>query len=329
MTDVRTISPDASLLNDSVLDVTALTGGLNVVCDGPVVPASIKLPTCFVTMDFPVTPFNMSQQLSSGLPVVFAGAIPMTLAASVTANGNSIFWFPFREAMAWALEQLATIATQTETHGSVLVRLTLKGNFIWSQGCSSITLDGDTLAKAQRDASGNLYSALQLPSGDGRPGGNFESWFWVPGYCDKSFPKAFVPFQQITSVAGPDPSGDRVVVGMMTGANFATATQKLPVSDVTVGKIYCQPVQMGPGTLAYAYVATAAERLGNFSAFGAPILDPLTGAAFPGNQIPASRLPSPSATASPGVFAWRVRSILPAYGYYGYGSFQGIGAELI
>jgi hypothetical protein len=119
------------------------------------------------------------------------------------------------------------------------------------------------------------------------------------------------------------------VVGTMTSANFATARQ-LPASDVTVPKIYCQPVQIGPGTFVYAYVASAAERTGNFSSFSAPIIDPATGGPFPGNIIPANRLPGGIVTQpAPGVFAWRVRAIQPAYGYYGYGGFQGIGVELI
>jgi hypothetical protein len=116
-------------------------------------------------------------------------------------------------------------------------------------------------------------------------------------------------------------------VGFMTPANFKFA-ESLPVSDVTVGKIYCQPVQMGPGTFVYAYVASAVERTGNFSNFFAPIIDPLTRQQFSGNIIPANRLPGGTETA-PGVFAWRVRAIQPPYGYYGYGGFQGIGVELL
>lgn len=42
------------------------------------------------------------------------------------------------------------------------------------------------------------------------------------------------------------------------------------------------------------FVPTAAERRGDFSALGKPIIDPQTGQAFPGNQIPASRLSAPA-----------------------------------
>ncbi|MEO7653429.1 MAG: TonB-dependent receptor, partial [Bryobacteraceae bacterium] len=44
------------------------------------------------------------------------------------------------------------------------------------------------------------------------------------------------------------------------------------------------------GSLCSASVPTAAERTGNFSAFGKVITDPSTNAAFPGNIIPANRI---------------------------------------
>jgi hypothetical protein len=39
-----------------------------------------------------------------------------------------------------------------------------------------------------------------------------------------------------------------------------------------------------------AFVPTAADRNGNFSATAKQLVDPVTGATFPGNQIPASLL---------------------------------------
>ncbi len=43
-----------------------------------------------------------------------------------------------------------------------------------------------------------------------------------------------------------------------------------------------------------AFVPTAAERSGDFSAISTPLKDPVTGAPFPGNQIPVSRFSAPS-----------------------------------
>jgi hypothetical protein len=43
-----------------------------------------------------------------------------------------------------------------------------------------------------------------------------------------------------------------------------------------------------------SFVPTAAERAGDFSAISTPLKDPVTGALFPGNQIPISRFSAPS-----------------------------------
>jgi hypothetical protein len=61
----------------------------------------------------------------------------------------------------------------------ILAQLTLRGNFIWSQSDPQLYLDGDTFGVAQTDASGNPTLGLNLPSGDGRQGGDFQMWFWL------------------------------------------------------------------------------------------------------------------------------------------------------
>jgi hypothetical protein len=65
----------------------------------------------------------------------------------------------------------------------LLLRLTLKGNFIWSAEALSLFkkgtpggyLDGEAL-RAPRDFDAH---EIALPSGDGRRGGDFEMWFWL------------------------------------------------------------------------------------------------------------------------------------------------------
>jgi hypothetical protein len=61
----------------------------------------------------------------------------------------------------------------------ILARLSLKGNFIWSQSDPQLYLDGDTFGVAQTDASGRQSLGISLPSGDGRQGGDFQMWFWL------------------------------------------------------------------------------------------------------------------------------------------------------
>ncbi|MCC7154687.1 MAG: hypothetical protein IT161_08945 [Bryobacterales bacterium] len=112
-----------------------------------------------------------------------------------------------------------------------------------------------------------------------------------------------------TWAAGLDPAADRVVVASMTAANFdlyralplpARPNQKIcgltPVTrDAVLG-----------GVWGYAYVPAAAERMGDFSAFPGILTDPVSGRPFPGNIIPASRMP--------GVVAWRISTVPPAPG---------------
>ena len=68
----------------------------------------------------------------------------------------------------------------------------------------------------------------------------------------------------------------------------------------TVNQEYCEAVELCPGLFANAYVPTAAEKLGNFSAFQGLLIDPSTDLPFPGGIIPLSRSD---------IFAWRIWSL--------------------
>jgi hypothetical protein len=86
----------------------------------------------------------------------------------------------------------------------------------------------------------------------------------------------------------------------MSISNFNLLLQNIP-QPATPNQQFCGLVNLAPGLFAQAYVPTAAERAGDFSAFGGPLIDPTTGQPFPGSIIPLSRLPDP--------FAWRVSSV--------------------
>jgi hypothetical protein len=57
---------------------------------------------------------------------------------------------------------------------------------------------------------------------------------------------------------------------------------------------YQQTIERAAPAGRIAFVPTAAERRGDFSQLGRPIIDPVTRQAFPNNQIPASRLSGPA-----------------------------------
>ncbi|HTS31374.1 MAG TPA: Ig-like domain-containing protein [Bryobacteraceae bacterium] len=116
-----------------------------------------------------------------------------------------------------------------------------------------------------------------------------------------TFPAGFVPFTSVSSFTQPNTAGDLAVVGSMTSSNYATY-QGLPL-PVAPNQQFCGTVLLAPGVPVTAYVPTAAERGGDFSAFAGLLIDPLAnGGAFPGGVIPSSRIPA--------TLAWRIASVL-------------------
>jgi len=321
VTNMRTIQPSTELGNDTLVPLTTFLNGIKLTCDAALDPTTLKLPTLSVTLD---TPVDGADSVTTG---IYPAATPIKLMANLAVGdpGNvSAFWIPTPQARALVLEQMAVFAAQTENYGEALVSVTFKGSFVWEKGSSSSLLNGPAFGTPQN---GNI--GIALPSGNGQRGGDFQCWFWVPGYTDSSFPNGYVPFISHASIAGPDSTGDYVVVGEMTSTSLQSMAA-LPEPDVAARKIYTNPIELAPGLQVFAYVPIDLERGGNFSNFGVAIHDPKTGSPFPGNIIPAAEQPPFSPKAAPGVFAWRIRGIYnppSAYGYAdGYGA---LGAELI
>jgi len=112
--------------------------------------------------------------------------------------------------------------------------------------------------------------------------------------CSTGFPPFFVPFTSVDYVSGPDSAGDRLVVGELASLQ---ALNNVP-SPSSVNQEFCGNVTLAANYTLPAYVPTAAERTGNFSAFAGLLLDPSNNQPYPGGVIPASQLGT--------VFAWRI-----------------------
>ncbi len=115
-----------------------------------------------------------------------------------------------------------------------------------------------------------------------------------------AFPASLVPFTSVVSITGPTASGDRLILG---NASSAAILQNMPSPNLPGGhEVFADAsIQLAPGqSFSNVYVPTAAERNGDFSDFPLPIIDPLSGVAFPNNIIPESRLF--------GLYAFRVAS---------------------
>ncbi|HTA23122.1 MAG TPA: DUF6519 domain-containing protein [Terriglobales bacterium] len=168
-----------ALLNDGTITVQDLSQGITVMCDSPLDPNTITQPnsappppatgapiqaTCFVTVDVP-TPIAGS----------IMGFSPLMLAAGVSLDTTqtTIGWTPTGSAISGLVSQ---ISANTPI---LLAHLTLKGRFIWAAGNPNVLLDGSAVGAPYQDASGAQHTGLRLPSGNGRPGGDFEMWFWL------------------------------------------------------------------------------------------------------------------------------------------------------
>ena len=155
------------LVNDGTVLVSSIVSGINVLCDANVDPASITRPTCFLSVETPAAASVPGSPPTS----LMVGYNRVIVASNVSAVGTTITWLPTKDAAQW-LSQIA-LATPASDHG-ILARFTLKGNFIWTATDPPLFLDGTAFGLTQ-----NGGTALSLPSGDNRPGGDFEMWFWL------------------------------------------------------------------------------------------------------------------------------------------------------
>lgn len=177
ITDVRTLRSDVTVPNDSILAVDDFVSGLSILCDAPVSPESIKQATCFVTLDIPY-PLDLGTAGAQFPLIAFQPFIVPGLTVAQSSGGiNRIAWRPRdpKTLFTW-LQQLLAAMVRQEQVNRLLTHLTLKGNFIWGQNDPSLYLDGEAFGIAQAGAAAP-QTALRLPSGNGRRGGDFEMWF--------------------------------------------------------------------------------------------------------------------------------------------------------
>lgn len=230
--DVRTLYPDQRLRNDGLVSVSVLAQGLCAVCDAPVEPSTISRPTCFVTLELP---FTRQVKGEMEAEVALIGYHPFVLAAVVSAKAEKVIWKPTNDAMQWLQDTLFEKATGEEDQ-RILARLTLKGNFIWEQADNAPRyLDGDVLGDRQGDRS----NSLDLPSGDGVQGGDFEMWFWI------------TPPSQIGHIGTIDINiATRAELEMLPGVGEAMANRIVANRPyTTVAELAAKVSGIGPSTL--------------------------------------------------------------------------------
>ncbi len=163
-----------SLGNDTEVTVDELAQGIDIVCDAPLAGGSLNnKPVCIVTLRLPF-PLSSADQALWGKVVI--GYQVIELAATVAGKGATINWKPIVPTAKWLTGNLLQAMPKTESPARVLAHLTLKGNFIWSEGASSLYLDGEVFGVPFEN---QPITGIVLPSGDGRRGGDLHMWFWL------------------------------------------------------------------------------------------------------------------------------------------------------
>ena len=225
ITGVQLVSPNnqagAELVNDTNIQITSF-GGIDIHCDGAIDPLSVTRPTCFVTIEYP-------------LDFAAQGAIttywPLPIAGSLQIQGSTISWRPLPQTQ--ALLSQAILASLSEPRG-ILSRITLKGNYIWSQSDPTSFLDGDAFGMR---LSGSNNEALTFPSGDKRRGGDFQLWFWL--VAAPSFAQSLQPVSAqvyvgdkptfTVTLSGPAPAGSNALQVTTSVAAVAAVPASVPV----------------------------------------------------------------------------------------------------
>jgi hypothetical protein len=182
-----TLTDGKAIHNDAHVSVAALAKGLRVMCDDHLDPGTVRgKPTCFVTLELPYPVNDTDRRLwypEAAGPLPAIGFQPLVLAAETTATGSTILWRPRPHVAPWLEDKLFQVLSKRVSDGApplrVLAHLALKGNVIWDASHSANPakyLDGEAFGFR---SPGSTNTDLRLPSGDGRPGGDFEMWFWL------------------------------------------------------------------------------------------------------------------------------------------------------
>jgi hypothetical protein len=171
-------TPPQPLRNDSDVSVLDFVEGIDVLFDNDyfrdVLLAGNRSgnhPICFLTLDLPFPASTADRGLwGEGLlgfqSIVLSGKV-------VAVSSTTLRWVPEPACKAWLRDRLFQ-TTQLSVPDRLLVRLTLKGNFVWSAVDPTLYLDGEVFG-----FNAATRAEARLPSGNGMRGGDLEMWFWL------------------------------------------------------------------------------------------------------------------------------------------------------
>ena len=164
------VGGDFPLRNGSQVLAAEMVRGIRILCNTPVMNASLsRSMSCFVTMFMPY-PLGGNNVLD--FPTASFGYEPFIVKALVSVDPGDpkvILWRPDTDAANNLNVFFGRLANFRIT--AVPMLLTVKGNFILPNNAPFLPLDADGFI----DANNGL---LHLPTGDTRPGGDLELYFW-------------------------------------------------------------------------------------------------------------------------------------------------------
>ena len=128
------------LANDKEVRVVGFTSGVDVVCDVNVDPTTINRGSFILAAELPY-PASAAEKALWGNDLL--GFQALTLAGSVVVNKNTITWKPSRAVEEWLQTRLFQYLRTNQLEPRIMVRLTLRGDFIRQSGKPDVHLDGD------------------------------------------------------------------------------------------------------------------------------------------------------------------------------------------
>lgn len=163
------------LEHGSTHPVAALKEGIIFQLDDTVSPEILKEDDlfCAVTLEVPF-PMNPMDQEFYGQELVGFEPLRLNARLALANDRKAIRWVMVPNVENFLFQLLSRIA-QLNFGQSVTARLTLRGNFVYGQGDPLLHVDADSFAVP------GAVSPLGIafPSGDGKRGGLFETWFRI------------------------------------------------------------------------------------------------------------------------------------------------------
>jgi len=154
--------------------------GLCVVCTEPPEPSMVKHASCYMQLEL-LLANDLLPQLRS----------EYTIPGEIEVRGTRVIcWRPTSNARELLLNQLSNMVLGNE---DILARFTIRGSHIHQLDEPEIYLDGEVTSTLD----GAQPHNLNLPSGDGKRGGDFEVWFNVQQVGDEPDPPGPRPISVI------------------------------------------------------------------------------------------------------------------------------------